>query len=299
MKYLIVGFLCLFATVVQADAPKSDEKSNNLVPRVELKTNLGKIVLELMPEQAPTSVENFLTYAQAGFYKNTIFHRVLSGFLIQGGGYDANSEAKPTRPPILNEANNGVKNLRGSVAMARLADPNSATSQFFINTSDNSFLDYSTTQPGYAVFGKVVEGMDIVDRIQTFPIKVIDNVGKNVPIDAVIIEDVKIENMPALKVPETNASKSAAVVEKPIEKPVEKPTEKPVSKSETSDVTPEKPAAEKKLAEPKAQDPSVEKIEVTSESDAVKMATQPEKKEGFIPAPDEPSTPDVALPMTR
>jgi cyclophilin family peptidyl-prolyl cis-trans isomerase len=281
MKYLIVGFLCLFATVVQADAPKPDEKSNNLVPRVELKTNLGKITLELMPEQAPTSVENFLTYAQAGFYKNTIFHRVLSGFLIQGGGYDANFEVKPTRPPIMNEANNGVKNLRGSVAMARLADPNSATSQFFINTSDNSFLDYSTTQSGYAVFGKVVEGMDIVDRIQTFPIKVIDNVGKNIPVESVIIEDVKIENMPVLKIHDTSASKSAAV----IEKPMEKPTEKPVANSETSDVTPEKPAAEKK---------SVEKIDVTSET-----ATQTEKKEDFIPAPDEPSAPDVALPMTR
>lgn len=296
MKYLIIGFLCLFAATVQADAPKTDEKSQNLVPRVELKTNLGKITLELMPEQAPSSVENFLTYAQAGFYKNTIFHRVLSGFLIQGGGYDTNFEAKPTRPAIVNEANNGLKNLRGTVAMARLPDPNSATSQFFINTSDNSFLDQSTTQQGYAVFGKVLEGMDIVDRIQTLPTKELDKVGKSVPIESIVIEDVKVENMPLLKIPETTAKSTVPTPEKS----VEKPAEKPVSKPESSEVNVEKLASGKKdkIIEAKPKDKPEEKTEV--KLDETKTTAQPiGKTEDSISAPDEPSAPDAVLPMMR
>jgi peptidyl-prolyl cis-trans isomerase B (cyclophilin B) len=138
-------------------------------PRVAIETSLGRIVVELDPEKAPKSVENFLAYAKAGFYDGTIFHRVIKDFMVQGGGFNADMQQKATQPPIANEADNGLKNKRGTLAMARTMDPNSATSQFFINTVDNGFLDHTGKNPrgwGYAVFAKVVEGMDVVDKIR-------------------------------------------------------------------------------------------------------------------------------------
>ncbi len=137
-------------------------------PRVVMKTSLGTIVIELYPDKAPISVENFLKYVDSGFYNGTIFHRVISNFMIQGGGFTADREQKATRPPIKNESTNGLKNVRGTIAMARMSDPNSATAQFFINVQDNPGLDYPS-YGGYAVFGKVVEGMDVVDKIKAVP----------------------------------------------------------------------------------------------------------------------------------
>ncbi|MFZ1325979.1 MAG: peptidylprolyl isomerase [Candidatus Contendobacter sp.] len=140
--------------------------------RVRLDTNLGAITLELADVQAPKTVANFLAYAREGFYNGTIFHRVIDGFMIQGGGFSADFQQKPTRAPVQNEANNGLKNLRGTVAMARTSAPQSATAQFFINVKDNPTLDYSAATPqgwGYAVFGKVVDGMEVVDRIRQTP----------------------------------------------------------------------------------------------------------------------------------
>jgi peptidyl-prolyl cis-trans isomerase A (cyclophilin A) len=137
-------------------------------PRVELKTSRGPIVLELYADRAPRSVANFLDYAKSGFYDGTIFHRVIDGFMIQGGGFDRDMKQKPTRSPIENEAGNGLKNDTGTVAMARTSNPNSATAQFFINLKDNDFLnhrDNSAQGFGYAVFGKVVQGMDVVRAI--------------------------------------------------------------------------------------------------------------------------------------
>jgi peptidyl-prolyl cis-trans isomerase A (cyclophilin A) len=135
-------------------------------PQVSILTSLGSIVLELDPAAAPITVNNFLSYANSGFYRNTLFHRVISGFMIQGGGYTAGLVKKEgQKDPIVLESNNSLTNLRGSVAMARTNDPNSATSEFFINHVDNGFLNYSTTNPGYTVFGKVVQGMDVVDVI--------------------------------------------------------------------------------------------------------------------------------------
>ena len=133
-----------------------------------MKTLFGDITLELDGEKAPASVANFVEYAQSGYYDGTIFHRVINNFMIQGGGFDTDMQQKPTNAPIQNEANNGLKNNRGSVAMARTMDPHSATAQFFINVSDNDFLNFSGENMqgwGYAVFGKVTEGMDIVDQI--------------------------------------------------------------------------------------------------------------------------------------
>ena len=134
---------------------------------ITLSTNLGNIVLELDAEKAPITVENFLSYVKNGFYNGTIFHRVIDGFMIQGGGFDSSMKQKPTEKPIKNEANNGLKNNKYTIAMARTSIPDSATSQFFINVSNNDFLNYPGQDGwGYCVFGRVTEGTDVVDKIQ-------------------------------------------------------------------------------------------------------------------------------------
>lgn len=160
-------------------------------PTVILHTGMGDITLELFADQAPVTVENFLRYAADGHYDGTVFHRVISHFMIQGGGMTADLTAKPTRDPIVNEASNGLSNKRGTIAMARTAMPDSATSQFFINVQDNASLDSSPTSPGYAVFGHVTEGMDVVDAIRfvettSFP------PYHDVPKAAVVIESVEV-----------------------------------------------------------------------------------------------------------
>mgnify|MGYP000008091391 FL=1 len=165
-------------------------------PTVEMTTNLGKFTLELFPEKAPKTVEMFLYNAKHGFYEATIFHRVIDGFMIQGGGFSRAMEEKKTLTPALkNEATNGLANERGTVAMARTGDPHSARVQFFINLKNNDFLNHkSTSDPrgwGYAVFGKVTQGMDVVDKIAKVPT---GNAGyyENVPTTPVVIQDVKI-----------------------------------------------------------------------------------------------------------
>lgn len=162
------------------------------VPTVEMTTNQGKIVLELNASKAPKSVANFMQYAKDGFYNGTVFHRVIPGFMIQGGGFDPKLNQKETRAPIENEAKNGLKNARGTIAMARRNEPDSATAQFFINLVDNKNLDNPSFDGwGYAVFGKVTEGLDIVDKIAKLPTA---NAGphQNVPTEPVIIQSVKI-----------------------------------------------------------------------------------------------------------
>jgi cyclophilin family peptidyl-prolyl cis-trans isomerase len=181
----------LAAALFTADSPagggKNDKPAN---PRVALETSLGRIVLELEAAKAPKSVENFLEYVKAGLYDGTIFHRVIPGFMIQGGGFDTGMEQRHTRAPIQNEAANGLRNARGTVAMARTGDPNSATSQFFINTVDNRFLDFKDATPrgiGYAVFGRVVEGMDVVDKIEKVRTAT-QGPFENVPVEPVVIK---------------------------------------------------------------------------------------------------------------
>ena len=157
---------------------------------VELHTNHGIIKLELDAEKAPKSVENFLNYVRAGHYDNTVFHRVIDGFMIQGGGFEPGMKQKPTAEPINNEANNGLKNVNGSIAMARTNDPHSATAQFFINVNDNDFLNHSSPTPqgwGYAVFGKVVDGMDVVEKIKKVKTGS-KGFHQDVPVDDVVIE---------------------------------------------------------------------------------------------------------------
>jgi len=163
-------------------------------PKVEMKTSLGSMTLELYPDQAPKTVDNFLKYVNSGFYKGTIFHRVIDNFMIQGGGFDANLREKETRAPIPNEANNGLKNELYTIAMARTGDPHSATAQFFINAKDNDFLNHSAPNArgwGYAVFGKVIKGQDVAQKISKV------RTGSkgfltDVPQETVVIEDVKL-----------------------------------------------------------------------------------------------------------
>ncbi len=161
-------------------------------PRVALETSEGKIVVELAPQAAPKTVENFLSYVKSGHYDGTVFHRVISGFMIQGGGFTADMKEKPTRGTIPLESRNGLKNERGTLAMARRGDPDSATAQFFINVVDNERLDYPKPDGnGYAVFGKVVEGMDVVDKIRAAPT---DSRGghQNVPVTPITIKTARI-----------------------------------------------------------------------------------------------------------
>jgi peptidyl-prolyl cis-trans isomerase B (cyclophilin B) len=164
------------------------------VPRVRLETNYGVIVLKLDQQAAPKTVENFLGYVRDGFYDGTIFHRVIEEFMIQGGGFTADMQRKSTNDPIQNEADNGLKNLSGTIAMARTMDPRSATSQFFINTVDNPYLDHKAKTSeswGYCVFGKVIEGMDVVKEIEA--VKTTSKGSyKDVPVEAVIIEKAEI-----------------------------------------------------------------------------------------------------------
>jgi peptidyl-prolyl cis-trans isomerase B (cyclophilin B) len=161
---------------------------------IKLTTNFGVITLELDAEKAPKTVENFIAYVEAGHYDNTIFHRVIKNFMIQGGGMDAGMNQKATRAPIENEAANGLKNKRGTVAMARTNDPHSATAQFFINTVDNDFLDFKAPSGqgwGYCVFGQVSEGLDVVDKIRAVRT---GNKGfhQDVPVEDVIIEKAEV-----------------------------------------------------------------------------------------------------------
>ncbi|MEW6253028.1 MAG: peptidylprolyl isomerase [Planctomycetota bacterium] len=166
-------------------------------PQARVVTNMGAFVIELEPNAAPLTVANFRQYAEEGFYDGTIFHRVVSGFVIQGGGILPDLTAKPTRAPIPTEARNGLTNVRGSVAMARGDDPNSATAQFYVNLANNALLDATLTDAGYTVFGAVVEGMDVVDAIGTVPTQTVGS-ARDVPVTNVVIESIRIETAEVL-----------------------------------------------------------------------------------------------------
>ena len=163
-------------------------------PMVQIETTLGEIILELDREKAPISVENFINYANAGYYDGTIFHRVVQGFMVQGGGMTPDMQEKPTGEPIVNEATNKLKNKTGTVAMARTSDVNSATAQFFINTEDNKFLNHTGQTEadfGYAVFGQVVDGMDVVYTIEQQATATVAG-HDDVPVELIVIEAVVV-----------------------------------------------------------------------------------------------------------
>jgi len=163
--------------------------NNNELPKVRVLTSEGAFVLQLRPDVAPETVDNFLNYADKGFYDGTLFHRVISGFMIQGGGFTEDMSRKPTDAPVINEASETLPNLRSTIAMARTQDPDSATSQFFVNVSDNDFLNAGVRGPGYTVFGKVIEGMGVVDRIASVDTRRVGGMG-DVPASPITIESV-------------------------------------------------------------------------------------------------------------
>jgi len=162
----------------------------NQNPKIKIETSMGDIVVELYPSKAPISVKNFLNYVDEGFYEGTVFHRVMLDFMIQGGGFNENGNQKKTKSPIQLESDNGLKNEIGTIAMARTNQPNSATSQFFINTADNDFLNYGYRDEGYAVFGKVIEGYDVVEEIENSDTTIKFGMS-DWPVEEVLIKSIK------------------------------------------------------------------------------------------------------------
>ena len=187
-RFNLILFVFLYALGANIHAAPA------LNPSVEFETSQGNFTVELYPEKAPKTVANFLQYVKDGFYENTIFHRVISRFMIQGGGFERDLTEKNTREPIANESNNGLLNEPGTIAMARTMDPNSATAQFFVNLADNQFLNYTSPDPeqiGYCVFGKVTSGFEVVQKIGLSPTS---SMGRNadVPIKSITIKSVKL-----------------------------------------------------------------------------------------------------------
>ncbi len=183
INLVLVALIVLISCKSEAVSSKSGQGNY-----VEMVTNYGPIIIELDRKKAPATVKNFLNYVDTGYYDGTIFHRVIDGFMIQGGGFNDKMKKKKTNKPIMNEANNGLSNVVGTIAMARTNDPHSATSQFFINVANNTFLNYkSEQQPGYCVFGRVVEGIGVVQKIKSVTVSNFDRY-QNVPDEPVIIK---------------------------------------------------------------------------------------------------------------
>lgn len=180
----------LRAEETAANEAKKESVHVNANPVVVMKTSMGEIEIELLQDKAPVTVENFLKYVDDGFFDNTIFHRVIAGFMVQGGGFTADMQQKATRKPIKNEAKNGLKNLRGSLSMARTSAVDSATSQFFMNLVDNAFLDHGSRDYGYAVFARITSGIEVLDKIGKVATTTKHGHG-DVPVEPVVIESVK------------------------------------------------------------------------------------------------------------
>ena len=194
LNVILFVFLCALGANIHAAPALNPSLNPNLNPSVEFETSQGNFTVELYPEKAPKTVANFLQYVKDGFYENTIFHRVISRFMIQGGGFERDLTEKNTREPITNESNNGLLNEPGTIAMARTMDPDSATAQFFVNLADNQFLNYTSPDPeqiGYCVFGKVTSGLEVVQKIGLSPTA---TMGRNadVPIKPITIKSVKL-----------------------------------------------------------------------------------------------------------
>jgi peptidyl-prolyl cis-trans isomerase A (cyclophilin A) len=186
----VIAVIALVLGMLAGPGVAADNQARGNRPMVVFSTNYGDFAVELFADKAPVTVENFLSYVDEGFYDGTIFHRVIPGFMVQGGGFTPDMQQKQTKAPIKNEANNGLKNERGTLSMARTQDINSATTQFFINVKDNDFLDHGTRDYGYAVFAKVVDGMDVVDKIVNVK-TASKGMHRDVPAEPVVIESVK------------------------------------------------------------------------------------------------------------
>ncbi|HET9864641.1 MAG TPA: peptidylprolyl isomerase [Steroidobacteraceae bacterium] len=218
----VVGLLLAFAA--QAAAPE----------RVRVTTNLGSFVIELQRDRAPLTVENFVEYVKAGHYTNTLFHRTIANFVIQGGGVSVDYKPVPTRKPIPNEAGNGLKNLRGTVGLARASAPHSGDAQFYVNVADNADLDPLPTRWGYAVFGHVVEGMEVVDRISVSPTGAMGPFKQDAPLQAVVIQKIEMLAAPPEPTPGTAPTNIPTPAPDPAEPPPAAPKEEPPAEQSTS-----------------------------------------------------------------
>jgi cyclophilin family peptidyl-prolyl cis-trans isomerase len=219
---MIIAAALLSATALQPPSPAASPSPSG--PVVVVQTSLGDFRIRLNPEKAPVSVANFLGYVRAKHYDGTIFHRVIPNFMAQGGNMDPDLKPRPTKAPIKNEAvSSGLKNMRGTVAMARTSDPNSATDQFFVNVKDNSFLNPSPQNPaGYAVFGEVIEGMDVVDKIVNVPTHTVRS-AENVPQTPVVIKTAQVLGAAPAAKPAPRPAGAAAARPKPRPRPSASP----------------------------------------------------------------------------
>jgi len=220
-KHLLATLLLALPLSLSAQAAKPAADTQAEPPQVLLHTSQGDITLELYPDKAPKSVANFLQYVRDGFYDGTLLHRAIGGYLVQGGLYTRNLQPKRTRPAIASEADNGLSNLRGTIAVARGADPNSGTAQFFFNLVDNRRLDYVGNQSGltwgYAVFGKVIKGMDVIDKVAALPTRALGPFAGDVPDPLVLIEEAHVigEEAPAAAGSSAAPASAASVATKP------------------------------------------------------------------------------------
>lgn len=193
-SFLLALSLCFSVSALSETSKKAKKDKKMTKPVVEMVTSLGTMVIELDAEKAPKTVANFLKYVDEKFYDQTIFHRVISGFMIQGGGFTADMNQKETHKSVENESKNGLKNTKGTIAMARTNDPHSATAQFFINLKDNSFLDYPASGPwGYAVFGKLIQGEDVLKKIAEVK-TTLKSGNQDVPVETVEIKSVRVQS---------------------------------------------------------------------------------------------------------
>ncbi|HZX71566.1 MAG TPA: peptidylprolyl isomerase [Rhodanobacter sp.] len=237
LKYLLVAALLILPPGVAAQTAKPASNDSTPVaaePQVLLHTSEGDLTLELYPDKAPKSVANFLQYVRDGFYDGTVLHRVIPGYLVQGGLYTRELQPKRTRPAIPSEADNGLSNLRGTVAVARGVDPNSGTAQFFFNLIDNRRLDFVGNQSGltwgFAVFGKVIKGMDVLDKIAALPTRALGPFAGDVPDPLVVIESARILNEEA---PASAGSAATPPKPKPVKPAAGKPERKPAKHAAT------------------------------------------------------------------
>lgn len=257
------------------------------LPLATVETTAGTFVIDLETERAPKTVENFIAYANSGFYEGLIFHRVIKNFMVQGGGYTVNYKARETRDPIANEADNGLKNLKGTIAMARTSNPHSATAQFFVNVKDNNFLDYRAPTRsgwGYTVFGKVIEGYDVIDKMQGVKTGSGGMFRTDVPKDAIIIKKVTISD-PVVN--EEKAPVEAATTEAAV---ADTAAETAATDTETTEDTNESKAAEAEATTEAAADNAV--VDTKDAAEAI-------SESGQVLAPDAPSVADKAEPLPK
>ena len=218
---ILIGLLLSASVLADASIPPvaTTKTPDPVKTSVLMKTSAGDLVLELDTQAAPETTKNFLQYVDEGFYNNTLFHRVIANFMVQGGGFDTDMQEKPTHPPIKNESLNGLKNVRGTIAMARTQNPDSASAQFFINVVDNAYLDGSSNKPGYAVFGVVTQGMDIIEKIAA-TVTGTRNGQRDVPVNDVVLISVR-RLADAVTTPTANAK---PVVETEIPATIQQPS---------------------------------------------------------------------------